>query len=72
MPTTRKVLEYIESGESSVGRPMSLSQDSTGFVGLENQGATCYLNSFIQSLYHVPYLRKAVSSGTNFELADRR
>lgn len=32
----------------------------TGFVGLENQGATCSLNSLLQTLYHVPYFRKAV------------
>jgi len=31
-----------------------------GFVGLKNQGATCYMNSLLQALYHVPYFRKAV------------
>ena len=28
-----------------------------GFVGLQNQGATCYLNSLIQSMYMTPELR---------------
>ncbi|KAF8398026.1 hypothetical protein HHK36_016952 [Tetracentron sinense] len=36
------------------------SKKETGFVGLENQGATCYLNSLLQTLYHIPYFRKAV------------
>jgi len=31
-----------------------------GFVGLSNQGATCYLNSLIQSLYMTPEFRYAV------------
>jgi len=37
-----------------------LSRKETGFVGLKNQGATCYMNSLLQYLYHLPYFRKAV------------
>ena len=33
---------------------------SCGFVGLENQGATCYLNSLIQALYMTPELRNGL------------
>ncbi|KAH8146865.1 uncharacterized protein LAJ45_09239 [Morchella importuna] len=36
------------------------SKKETGFVGLKNQGATCYLNSLLQSLYFTNSFRKAV------------
>ena len=34
------------------------SKKKTGFVGLKNQGATCYLNSLLQTLYNINYFRK--------------
>lgn len=33
---------------------------SAGYVGLKNQGATCYMNSLLQTLYFTNQLRKAV------------
>ncbi|KAG8763667.1 hypothetical protein FRC11_014280 [Ceratobasidium sp. 423] len=36
------------------------SKKETGFVGLKNQGATCYMNSLLQSLYCTRYFRRAV------------
>ena len=36
------------------------SKKETGLVGLKNQGATCYLNSLLQSLYFTNAFRKAV------------
>ncbi|CAM0949865.1 unnamed protein product [Alopecurus aequalis] len=36
------------------------SKKETGYVGLKNQGATCYMNSLLQTLYYIPYFRKAV------------
>lgn len=37
------------------------SRKETGHVGLKNQGATCYMNSLLQYLYHLPYLRKVLA-----------
>ena len=36
------------------------SKKETGFVGLKNQGATCYMNSLLQTLYHISYFRKVL------------
>ncbi|KAL5705679.1 ubiquitinyl hydrolase 1 [Ranunculus cassubicifolius] len=36
------------------------SKKETGYVGLKNLGTTAYMNSLLQTLYHIPYLRKAV------------
>lgn len=36
------------------------SKKETGFVGFKNQGATCYMNSLLQTLFHISYFRKAV------------
>ncbi|XP_047307163.1 ubiquitin C-terminal hydrolase 12-like isoform X2 [Impatiens glandulifera] len=46
----RKVADYFSHD----------SKKETGYVGLKNQGATCYMNSLLQTLYHIPYFRKAV------------
>ena len=34
------------------------SKKHTGYVGLKNQGATCYMNSLLQTLYFTNKLRK--------------
>ncbi|EJD52931.1 cysteine proteinase [Auricularia subglabra TFB-10046 SS5] len=36
------------------------SKKETGFVGMKNQGATCYMNSLLQSLYCTNTFRRAV------------
>ncbi|XP_955191.1 ubiquitin carboxyl-terminal hydrolase, putative [Theileria annulata] len=40
---------------------------ATGFVGLQNHGATCYMNALLQSLYSITKFRKSVYS-LNFDL----
>ncbi|VVC40693.1 Peptidase C19, ubiquitin carboxyl-terminal hydrolase,TRAF-like,MATH/TRAF domain,Ubiquitin specific [Cinara cedri] len=36
------------------------SKKYTGYIGLKNQGETCYMNSLLQALYFTNQLRKAV------------
>lgn len=38
-------------------KPPPRDQSSTGLAGITNQGATCYLNSLIQTLLYTPELR---------------
>lgn len=46
------------------------SKTETGYVGLKNQGATCYLNSLIQSLYFTNAFRKVRSLAPPTSLAN--
>ncbi|KAM2568351.1 hypothetical protein TB2_008595 [Malus domestica] len=48
--TVRKVLNYQSYD----------SKKETGYVGLENQRQSGYMNSLLQTFYHIPYFRKAV------------
>lgn len=40
--------------------PAPTSRQDTGYVGLKNQGATCYMNSLLQTLYNINRFRQAV------------
>lgn len=44
----------------AIAPPNYNSKSATGMVGLENLGATCYLNALLQMLYHINSFRKAV------------
>eukprot|EP01065_Artemidia_motanka_P010901 TRINITY_DN1585_c0_g1_i1.p1 TRINITY_DN1585_c0_g1~~TRINITY_DN1585_c0_g1_i1.p1 ORF type:complete len:1185 (+),score=312.19 TRINITY_DN1585_c0_g1_i1:66-3620(+) len=36
------------------------SRQMTGFIGIRNQGATCYLNSLLQCLFYLSYFRTGI------------
>lgn len=57
-------------GDCNCERSLLCSWDSkkhTGNVGLKNQGATCYMNSLLQTLFFTNQLRKV---GWNFPVID--
>jgi uncharacterized UBP type Zn finger protein len=45
-------------------------KSSTGYTGLINQGATCYLNSLLQSLFMIPEFRSALYSSQFLDSQD--
>jgi len=53
------VTEPTEEDEWNIDPAVS-QRSSTGFVGLKNQAATCYQNSFLQLLFNVPSFRHAL------------
>ena len=56
----------LNRGATSVHGYSSDEPNADGFVGLVNQGATCYLSSLLQSLYMTPEFRQALySAGTS-------
>lgn len=61
--------DYMQDGAIEVEAmvvadvPTGISWDSrkfAGYVGIENQGATCYMNSLLQTLFFTNELRRAV------------
>lgn len=43
-------------------KPMLAPRSEAGFVGLQNPGATCYMNSVIQQIYSNPETRSYILS----------
>eukprot|EP01080_Neovahlkampfia_damariscottae_P000503 gene503-8017_t len=37
-----------------------LKNKNKSYVGIRNEGATCYLNSLLQNLFHIPYFRQEI------------
>ena len=61
----RKLLKEAEKAAKASGRSADwylARPESQRYVGLTNQGATCYLNSLVQGLYVCPELRESLYS----------
>ena len=54
---------YLVNDTCIVEADVAARRVETGFVGLKNQGATSYMNSLLQTLYHIPYFRKVSMLG---------
>lgn len=55
-----KVIKDIYAGQGWATWANWDSKKETGYVGLKNQGATCYMNSLLQALFHIGTFRKSV------------
>ncbi|KAL4109611.1 hypothetical protein PRIC1_001310 [Phytophthora ramorum] len=62
--SSREGQELLKEAQASLETVQQLlaydSKDETGMVGLKNQGATCYLNSLLQTLFHLRAFRQVV------------
>ena len=52
----------LDGGKESVYVPSAIKRGASGYVGLSNLGATCYMNALLQQLYMIPTLRNALET----------
>ncbi|KZV44468.1 hypothetical protein F511_19369 [Dorcoceras hygrometricum] len=58
--TPPEEVKAAATAEETEGNSLYDSVKEAAYVGLRNQGATCYMNSLLQIFYHLPYFRKVV------------
>lgn len=61
---TSWVIEHLKSVSPMRSKALvrGRARPGHGYVGLQNMGATCYMNSLLQQLYHIPEFRSALLS----------
>lgn len=52
---TRRVDDWVITLQDKMKSP-------TGYVGLKNLGCICYMNSFMQQLYMMPFFRHSITA----------
>eukprot|EP00392_Amoebophrya_sp_AT5.2_P013654 g13783.t1 len=59
---------YVRNSETLVNIGADYdSKRETGYIGLKNHGATCYLNCLLQTLFHIGKFRKLVYEADTFK-----